>query len=71
MNFSAVLRVIILTLSTGAMAVGAAVMAGMLVPPNVPAQFRLPIGLVVFLYGAYRFVITIVRQSEARRNETR
>jgi hypothetical protein len=71
MNFNTVLHVMILVLSIGAMAVGVAVVAGMLVPPNIPQQFRIPIGLVIFLYGAYRLVIAYVRQSEARRNETR
>jgi hypothetical protein len=71
MNVNAVLHVVILLLSSGAMAIGVAVMAGMLVPPTLPQQFRIPVGAVVFLYGAYRLVITFVRQSEARRNEIR
>jgi hypothetical protein len=70
MNVTAILRWIVLALSAGAMAVGVGVMAGMLVPTAIPGQFRIPAGVVVFLYGAYRFVITLVRGMEARRNET-
>jgi hypothetical protein len=70
-NIAAVLRIVILVVASGAMAVGVAVMAGLLVPTNLPAQFSIPIGAVVFLYGAYRFVVTYQRPREARRHEAR
>jgi hypothetical protein len=69
-NIEAVLRVVIMVVASGAMAIGVAVMAGWLVPPNLPPQFNVPIGAVVFLYGAYRFVIAYLRTKEVRRNET-
>jgi hypothetical protein len=53
-KIESVLRIVILVMATGAMAVGVAVMAGLLVPRTLPPQFRIPIGAVVFLYAAYR-----------------
>ena len=64
MNLAGGLRLIILILSTGAMLAGIAVMLGLLVPQNVPAEFRLLIGIVIFLYGAYRFAVGYFRRKE-------
>lgn len=64
MDAGNLLRIVVLVLSTGAMLAGIAVMIGMLVPRNVPDQFRLGIGVVIFLYGAYRFVIGYYRKKD-------
>ena len=70
MNAASVLRTVILVLAAGAMAVGVAVMAGWLVPSNLPDRFRIPIGAVVFLYGAYRFIVAWFRTAGERGHET-
>jgi len=48
------------------MLVGVMAMAGLLVPVYFPGEYRLILGVVVFLYGLYRFVLTFSRQ---RRSE--
>jgi len=63
----AVARVIILVLSAGAMVIGALVVVGVLVPRNLPEEFRLVTGVVVLLYGLYRFVVEYVRMANERR----
>jgi hypothetical protein len=63
-NLGVVLRIIVLVLSIGAMLAGAAVMLGLLVPHNVPEEFRFLIGIVIFLYGAYRFTVGYYRKRE-------
>lgn len=63
-DLAGILRAIILILSTGAMLAGISVMFGLLVPRNVPEEFRLLIGIVIFLYGAYRFVVGFFRKKD-------
>jgi prolipoprotein diacylglyceryltransferase len=63
----AVARIVILVLSAGAMVIGALVIVGVLVPRNLPEDFRLITGVVVFLYGLYRFVVEYVRMAKERR----
>jgi hypothetical protein len=58
---------VIFALSAGAMAVGGLVALGVLVPQGVPPEFRQILGIVVFLYGLYRFVVEYVRSG--RRGE--
>ncbi len=43
------------------MAFGVLIMLGVLVPVHVvmPGEYRIIVGLVVLLYGLYRFVVTI------------
>ncbi len=62
MDLNAVLRSIVLVFSVAVMLLGVLVMAGILVPRYFPAEYRLMMGLVVFLYGLYRFVLTFYRQ---------
>jgi len=64
MNYQAVFRYTILVISILAMAVGVLVMAGVLVPKNLPEQYGVLIGIVVFLYGAYRFAITYFKRTQ-------
>ena len=61
MNISSVLRYSVLAVSAAAMIVGVLVMVGYLVPKYFPEQYRVVIGAVVFLYGAYRFALTFFR----------
>ena len=60
------LRYVILALSAGAMVIGILVIAGVLVPVNFPEQFRVIMGVVVFLYGLYRFVVEYVKKRHAQ-----
>ncbi len=64
MDLVGILRIVVLTLSTGAMLAGIAVMLGFLVPRNVPGEFHLLIGATIFLYGAYRFVVGFFRKKD-------
>ena len=66
MSLTTVFRYIVLGVSVAAMIVGILVMAGFLVPKNLPNQFEFVIGAVVFLYGAYRFVVTFFPQRWSR-----
>lgn len=63
MNATDVFRYTILIISAAAMALGVLIIAGVLVPRNFPEQFRVIMGIVVFLYGLYRFVIAYYRSS--------
>ncbi len=63
-DLAGILRIVVLVLSTGAMLAGIAVMMGILVPRTMPEQFRFMIGIVIFLYGAYRFVVGYYRKKD-------
>jgi hypothetical protein len=62
------MRLVIMVLSAGVMAVGALVTAGVLVPQTLPEQFRVVSGVVVFLYGLYRFIVEYQRNAHERRH---
>ena len=64
-----VLRYMAYVVSGAAMAIGAMAMMGFLIPKRFPENYRVVFGAVVFLYGAYRFVLTYIRSKELRRNE--
>ena len=63
MNGMSVMRYTILIISAAVSVLGLLVMAGVLVPRGFPDQYRFLLGVVVTLYGVYRFVITYYRQS--------
>lgn len=63
MNVAAVMRYTILVVSAAAMLLGVLVMIGLLVPRYFPEQFRFVMGMVIALYGAYRFVVTYNRRN--------
>jgi putative Ca2+/H+ antiporter (TMEM165/GDT1 family) len=69
MSVSTILRYSILAVSTAAMVVGVLVMMGTLVPKYFPEQYRVIIGAVVFLYGAYRFAIAYFRYNKPNRDD--
>jgi prolipoprotein diacylglyceryltransferase len=52
----------ILALAGGAMVVGVLVATGVFELRNLPTQFRVVMGVVVFLYGLYRLVVEYVRK---------
>ena len=64
MNVNAVFRYTILVISSLAMAAGVLIMVGVFVPRNLPEQYGVLIGVVVFLYGAYRFAIAYFRRMQ-------
>lgn len=59
-SFSSVMRYVAMTISVAAMGAGVVIIGGWL-PTTFPEQYRVIIGAVVFLYGAYRFVIVFFR----------
>ncbi len=61
MNAMDVLKYTIMVISVAAMLAGVLIIAGILVPRNFPDQYRVIMGIVVFLYGLYRFVIAYTR----------
>jgi hypothetical protein len=63
-TFHQTIRYAILALSMALMILGVCVMAGFRVPTYFPAEYRVILGLVVFLYGAYRFSIAYFRRAK-------
>jgi hypothetical protein len=61
MNVTELFKYTILVISSAAMLLGVLIMVGILVPRNFPDQYRVIMGVVVFLYGLYRFVIAYTR----------
>ncbi len=59
--FNRAVRIAILILSAGVMAAGIAVITGFVSLRSVPEEFRAVMGIVVFLYGLYRFVLAVIR----------
>jgi hypothetical protein len=57
MNLPAILRTVILFLSAASAGFGILVAVGVFGLPNLPEQFRVIIGIVICLYGTYRFVV--------------
>ena len=46
------------------MVLGVLFMFGVVGPANIPEQFRIIMGAVIFLYGAYRFTVAYFRRSQ-------
>ena len=63
MNFNQVVRYVILVLSSAAIIAGILIAFGMLVPTNIPSQFRVIVGILLMLYGGYRFSIAFFRRN--------
>lgn len=64
MNVALIFRYTIMVVSVAAMVVGVLIIVGLLVPRNFPEEFRVIMGIVIVLYGAYRFMITVYRRTE-------
>ncbi len=43
---------------------GAAILSGYFVKQNVPGQFRVMVGIVLILYGAFRIIYTYFKKNE-------
>jgi len=69
MDIGRILRLIVLVLASAAMVLGILVIAGVFVPVNFPEQFRSLVGVVIFLYGAYRFVVAFFRKKESSESD--
>ncbi len=59
--FNRLVRIVVLVLAAGVMAAGVAVAVGWVQLRTVPEEFRAVMGIVVFLYGLYRFVLAFIR----------
>ncbi len=70
MNIWAVLRYTLLVASVAVMIFGVLVTVGIFVPQNFlatfPENYRIIFGILIFLYGLYRFVVTYIRQENRR-----
>ena len=55
------LNVLVMILAAAVMLVGILAIIGMLIPVYIPEQYRIIVGVVVFLYGLYRFVLSYFR----------
>lgn len=47
---------------------GIAILGGFFITENVPSQFRVMIGVVLVLYGAFRLVMTYSKKNESSEN---
>lgn len=56
-----VLNVVVMVLAAAVMLVGILAIIGLLIPVYIPEQYRIIVGVVVFLYGLYRFVLSYFR----------
>jgi len=43
---------------------GIIVISGFLLPPHIPQKFRIMFGIVLLLYGIYRFITLRVKQQQ-------
>jgi len=48
---------------------GLVIATGLFMPPNMPQKFRIMFGVVMLLYGVYRFVN--IRMKQQQKNEDR
>lgn len=60
------IRYTVLAISLAAVVVGVLVIMGQLVPRNFPEQYRVIMGIVIVLYGVYRFLIAYFQRSGGR-----
>jgi hypothetical protein len=65
-NVATVTRYTVLVVSAAAILLGVLVIIGWLVPRYFPEQFRVVVGVVIVLYGTYRFVVTYFQRNGRR-----
>lgn len=65
-RFETIIRIVIMAVAAAVAVVGICVMAGVLVNPAMPGDFRIILGACVFLYGAYRFTVAYFRRPGRR-----
>ncbi len=61
MDLNRILNLVVMVLSAAVMLVGVLAMVGLLIPVYIPQEYRILVGMVVFLYGLYRFVLSYFR----------
>ncbi len=61
MGLNRILDLVVMVLSAAMMLVGVLAMVGLLIPVYIPQEYRIIVGVVVFLYGLYRFVLSYFR----------
>ncbi len=61
MDLNRILNLVVMVLSAAVMLVGVLAMVGLLIPIYIPQEYRIIVGVVVFLYGLYRFVLSYFR----------
>ncbi len=61
MDLNRILNLVVMVLSAAMMLVGVLAMVGLLIPVYIPQEYRILVGVVVFLYGLYRFVLSYFR----------
>ena len=49
---------------------GLVVATGLFIPPTMPQKFRIMFGVVMLLYGVYRFVNLRIKQQQENENRT-
>lgn len=60
-DLNRILNLVVMVLSAAVMLVGVLAMVGLLIPVYIPQEYRIIVGVVVFLYGLYRFVLSYFR----------
>ncbi len=69
MNADMIFRVVSLITAGLIFLVGAAVLVGPIIPPYVPTDYRIIIGVVMVLYGAYRITMIWIKLRQAKEHE--
>ncbi|HEX9006202.1 MAG TPA: hypothetical protein VF889_02825 [Bacteroidota bacterium] len=64
--FNRVVRIAVLILAFGVMGAGLVIAVGWVQLRTVPEEFRAVMGIVIFLYGLYRFVLAFIRRGHGR-----
>jgi hypothetical protein len=66
MTVERIVRFIVMILAAAVAMAGILVMTGVLINVAITGQFRLVMGAVIFLYGAYRFTVAYFRRPERK-----
>ncbi len=66
MTVDRIVRYTVMILAAAVAMAGILVMTGVLINVAITGQFRIVMGAVIFLYGAYRFTVAYFRRPERR-----
>jgi NADH:ubiquinone oxidoreductase subunit 6 (subunit J) len=64
MEFNKIMVYVGYVISTFLFVVGVLILSGFLFPPNVPQKFRIMFGVVLVLYGIYRFLTSRIKKRQ-------